>query len=132
MRRTWTNGELVGTNACFTLPGQDDFYNTEPFGDEEPVPPSAIPPTTRGFYNEEFPPLNLEADCKFPRVAFCTCLGCRTIIDVRVFPLDEDRRLELARLDREVDTPDSVISSSSPECIMPHTPVRFAGKFAFP
>jgi hypothetical protein len=34
----------------------------------------------------------------------------------------------MARADREADTPDSVISSSSPECIMPHTPVRFAGK----
>ena len=63
--RTWVNGELVGTYGSFTLPGQDDHYNTEPFGDEEPLPPSAVPPTTRGFYNEEFSPLNLEADCKF-------------------------------------------------------------------
>lgn len=30
-------------------------------------------------------------------------------------------------MDRELDTPDSVISSSSPECIIPHTPSRFTG-----
>jgi hypothetical protein len=77
------SGDLVGTFGSATLPGQDNHYDTEPFGDEEPLPPSAVPPTTRGFYNEEFSPLNLEADCKF--FATCTlpamltilvCVGC--------------------------------------------------------
>lgn len=44
--------------------GRDDYYNTDPFGDEEPLSPSVLPSTTRGFYNEEFSPLNLEADCE--------------------------------------------------------------------
>lgn len=62
--RAWVNGELSGVYGAFVLPGQNDAYNTDPFGDEEPLTPSAVPPTTRGFYNEEFSPLNLEADCK--------------------------------------------------------------------
>lgn len=63
--RNWVNGELTGTYGNFSLPGQNDAYNTVPFGDEEPLSPSAVPPTTRGFYNEEFSPLNLDADCMF-------------------------------------------------------------------
>ncbi len=42
---------------------------------------------------------------------------------------DEEKRLEVARLERETETPDSVVSSSSPECIMPHAPVRFVGMY---
>lgn len=59
------NGELTGNFGSSTLSGHDDCYNTDPFGDEEPSSPSAVPSTTRGFYNEEFSPLNLEADCEY-------------------------------------------------------------------
>lgn len=43
------------------------------------------------------------------------------------FTLADDRTLELLRYERDADTPDSIVSSSSPECIVPHVPTRFAG-----
>lgn len=123
------NGELVCVNGILRVTGHDDVYNAEPFGDDEPVSPSAVPSTTRGFYNEEFSPLNLEADCKRREcLNFKVTITCEKIlINFLIYRVDEDRRLELARIDRELDTPDSVVSSSSPECIIPRVPARFAG-----
>lgn len=62
--RTWVNGELTGTYGSLRVPKRNDYYNTEPFGDEELIPQPAVSPPTNDFYNVELPPLNLEADCK--------------------------------------------------------------------
>ena len=61
--RNWSNGDLIMVNDDLCVPGHDNYYNTEPFGDIEPRDPFELPPNTRGFYSEEFSPLNLEADC---------------------------------------------------------------------
>lgn len=56
-------GDLVGLNGSSTLPGISDHYNTQPFGELEPLPPQQPASTQRGFYDQEFPPLKLD-DCK--------------------------------------------------------------------
>uniref|UniRef100_A0A1B6CMU8 Histone-lysine N-methyltransferase n=1 Tax=Clastoptera arizonana TaxID=38151 RepID=A0A1B6CMU8_9HEMI len=95
-------GELKGVYGAAAIPSESDYYNTQPFGDLLPVPPQSTPSTQRGFYNEEFAPLKLD-----------------TIKD----DLDE-RKLEFNR-DRDNDTPDTIVSSSSPEIFVPETPVRY-------
>lgn len=80
-------GDLTGTYGNAVVPGFTDFYSTKPHGDEDPLP--EIPPvsTQRGFYDQEFPPIRFDSE--------------------------EDRRFDLFARD---DTPESVLSSSSPEC----------------
>ncbi|XP_014291793.1 histone-lysine N-methyltransferase 2C isoform X5 [Halyomorpha halys] len=96
-------GELRGIYGSAYLPHENDHYNTLPFGDLPPKAPST-PATQRGFYNEEFAPLKLHtAKDDF-----------------------DDRKYDYNR-DRDNDTPDTIISSSSPECIMPEFHPRFPG-----
>ncbi|XP_075232135.1 uncharacterized protein LOC142330615 [Lycorma delicatula] len=97
-------GELKGKYGVAVLPTEADHYNTEPYGDLPPLPPQPPPSTQRGFYNEEFAPLKLD-----------------TMKDEF-----DDRKFDMSR-DRDNDTPDTIISSSSPECILPETPIRFPG-----
>lgn len=61
---SWKPGELRGLYGKAFIPGVSDYYTTEPFGDEMPLPPQPQPSTQRGFYNEEFAPLKLDTDCK--------------------------------------------------------------------
>lgn len=57
-------GELIGTYGKARVTGISDHYNTQPFGELEPLPP--LPPVSsiRSFYDQEFPPLRLD-DCKY-------------------------------------------------------------------
>ncbi|XP_060525404.1 histone-lysine N-methyltransferase 2C-like [Cylas formicarius] len=81
-------GDLVGTYGNAMVPGYSDFYSTTPYGDEEPLPEKPPPSTQRGFYDQEFPLIR--------------------------FDNDDEKKFDL--FSRE-DTPDSVVSSSSPECV---------------
>lgn len=53
-------GDLIGTYGSGSLPGISDHYNTQPFGELDPLPPQQPPTTQRGFYDQEFPPLKLD------------------------------------------------------------------------
>ncbi|XP_024080404.1 histone-lysine N-methyltransferase 2D-like isoform X6 [Cimex lectularius] len=96
-------GELRGSYGQAYLPSENDHYNTLPFGDLPPRAPTT-PSTQRGFYNEEFAPLKLHST----KDEF------------------DDRKYDYNR-DRDNDTPDTIISSSSPECVMPDFPTKFPG-----
>lgn len=98
-----TSGELSGTYGNAELPNQSDFYNTKPFGTldskTEPAPVS----TQRGFYDQEFLPIKFEEE-------------------------DHHRsKYEMLAKDRDIDTPETILNSSSPECVMPAQSSRFPG-----
>lgn len=57
-------GDLTGSYGAANFPGMSDHYNTQPFGELDPLPPQQPPSTQRGFYDQEFPPLKLD-DCEF-------------------------------------------------------------------
>lgn len=92
-------GELNGHYGYAIVPGTNDFYSTKPYGEEDPLPEKPAPSTQRLFYDQEFPPIR--------------------------FDLDDDRKLELFCRDNE--SPDSIVSSSSPECIFVDSPIQFPG-----
>jgi histone-lysine N-methyltransferase MLL3 len=56
-------GDLIGAYGNARLTGISDHYNTQPFGEFEPLPPLPVVSTQRSFYDQEFPPLKLD-DCK--------------------------------------------------------------------
>lgn len=91
-------GDLIGAYGNALLPGYSDFYHTKPYGDEEPLPEKPPASTQRGFYDQEFPLIRFETD--------------------------EDKKFDL--FCRE-DTPDSIVSSSSPECVQIEPPHKFLG-----
>ncbi|RZC33964.1 histone-lysine N-methyltransferase 2C-like [Asbolus verrucosus] len=91
-------GELKGDYGNAVVPGYSDFYNTHPYGDAEPLPEKPPASTQRGFYDQEFPLIKFDAD--------------------------EDKRFDM--FCRE-DSPDSVISSSSPECPFMEPSHKFLG-----
>lgn len=96
------NGELVGKYSNASLPNVSDFYNTEPFGCKEPIvelPPSS---TQRGFYDQEFSPLKFDEE-------------------------EHRSKYDLLIKDRDVDTPDTIVGSSSPECTEIERQVCFPG-----
>ncbi|CAH1993564.1 unnamed protein product [Acanthoscelides obtectus] len=86
-------GELVGSYGNAELPGFTDYYNTKPYGDLEALPEKPAASTQRGFYDQEFPLIK--------------------------FDTDDDKKFDL--FCRE-DTPDTVLSSSSPECFRSESP----------
>jgi len=96
-------GELKGSYGNATY-NDTDHYNTVPYGELLPNPPPSTPSTQRGFYNEEFSPLRLNS--------------CKDDFD--------DRKHELSR-DRDNDTPDTIVSSSSPELVIPEPFIRYPG-----
>lgn len=57
-------GDLTGSYGTAHLSGLSDHYNTQPFGELDPLPPQQPPSTQRGFYDQEFPPLKLD-DCEY-------------------------------------------------------------------
>lgn len=93
-------GDLTGVYGHAQIPNVADFYNTKPFGVKIP-PPEIVPPSTqRGFYDQEFPPIKFE---------------------------NEDRcRYDYVK-DRDLDSPDTIVSTSSPECVRWESPIHFPG-----
>lgn len=94
-------GDLIGSYGSATLPGVSDHYNTQPFGELEPLPPQQPASTQRGFYDQEFPPLKLDDS--------------------------DDKKENSLSMNRDVDSPDTIVSSSSPECVIPEFIHRFPG-----
>ena len=112
----YRQGVLEGTEGNATVKNIPDYYNTQPFGDKLPlVTPAKTVPTQRGFYIHEFTP---------PKIGL---------------PLDEyqepdavtnnttNRPTPVPTPTRDADSPDTVLSSSSPECILPESPIPFKG-----
>ncbi|VVD00696.1 unnamed protein product [Leptidea sinapis] len=83
-------GDLVGEFGNAKIPNVADYYNTKPFGDEEPIPEKPPASTQRGFYDQEFQPILFEED-------------------------PEEKKLEFICKERDTDTPDTIVSCSSPE-----------------
>nr|XP_045609496.1 histone-lysine N-methyltransferase 2C-like isoform X5 [Procambarus clarkii] len=111
----YRQGVLEGSEGHATIKNITDYYNTQPFGDKLPiVTPAKTAPTQRGFYIHEFTP---------PKIGL---------------PLDEypgegdsvsgsNRPTPALTPTRDADSPDTVLSSSSPECILPESPLPFKG-----
>lgn len=83
-------GDLVGEFGNAKIPNVADYYNTKPFGDEEPLPEKPTASTQRGFYDQEFQPIIFDED-------------------------PEDKKLDFICKERDTDTPDTIVSCSSPE-----------------
>ncbi|XP_072939829.1 uncharacterized protein [Epargyreus clarus] len=83
-------GDLVGEFGNAKIPNVGDYYNTKPFGDEEPLPEKPPSSTQRGFYDQEFQPIMFDED-------------------------PEDKKLDFICKERDTDTPDTIVSCSSPE-----------------
>lgn len=103
-------GELRGGYGVARLPNIADHYNTRPFGDLAPLPPQPPVTTQRGFYDQEFTTIKFGSDH----------LGER-----------EERRGDNLSRDRDTESPDTIVSSSSPECVMPETPPKYPGTLFF-
>lgn len=109
------NGMLKGSYGSAFLPGTSDYYNTKPFGDAEPVVPVQSTTTTaggsgqRGFYHQEFawPRLDWRSTAEESRSRSSS--SCSVLIDSR----------------EGADSPDTVVSSSSPECVLPEPVARY-------
>ncbi|KAI8424058.1 hypothetical protein MSG28_002687 [Choristoneura fumiferana] len=95
-------GDLVGEFGNAKIPNVADYYNTKPFGDDEPLPEKPPASTQRGFYDQEFQPIVFEDDT-------------------------EDKKLDFICKERDTDTPDSIVSCSSPECLEIEPVNRFPG-----
>ncbi|XP_068631112.1 histone-lysine N-methyltransferase 2C-like isoform X2 [Battus philenor] len=95
-------GDLTGEFGNAKIPNVADYYNTKPFGDEEPLPEKSPASTQRGFYDQEFLPIIFDED-------------------------PEDKKLDFICKERDTDTPDSIISCSSPEGFEIEPADRFPG-----
>lgn len=98
-------GELNGTYGKGELSFISDFYNTKPFGILEPKPEKTATSTQRGFYDQEFPPIKFDEEEK----------------------THHRNKYDILGKDRDIDTPHTVVSSSSPECVTIKNPNRFPG-----
>ncbi|KAK7078606.1 Lysine Methyltransferase 2D [Halocaridina rubra] len=108
-------GILEGCEGQASIKNIVDYYNTQPFGDKLPiVTPAKTGPTQRGLYIHEFTP---------PKIGL---------------PLDEYQEPEVSvggsnrptpapTPTRDADSPDTILSSSSPECVLPESPIPFKG-----
>lgn len=97
------NFEIKGTYGNCFVSSIGDYYTTIPFGEKEKPPPGSPLSTQRGFYDQEFSVINLVND-------------------------SEEKRLEtllLGNRERDTDSPDTVISSSSPECMLYDPPCLY-------
>lgn len=86
-------GDLTGQFGKGQLPNKSDFYSTRPFGSDPPKPQPKPQPTHRGFYFQEF---------ATPKMG--------TFED----KIRNDNRTPSPI--RETNTPDTIVSASSPEC----------------
>ncbi|XP_042908867.1 histone-lysine N-methyltransferase 2C isoform X4 [Parasteatoda tepidariorum] len=98
------DNQLKGRLGCSTIPGQNDIYSYHPYTNEHPPSLSILPPSSppyRGFYNQEFPGMN------------------KAIEKNEIDTLLKSSELESSnKIFRDAGSPDTVISSSSPEsCI---------------
>lgn len=98
-----SSGELSGSYGKGELANISDFYNTKPFGVLEAKSEQAPVSTQRGFYDQEFPPIKFEEE--------------------------EHHRSkhDLLARDRDIDTPETIVCSSSPECVMSAPLCRYPG-----
>lgn len=95
-------GDLIGEFGTARIPNVADFYNAKPFGEEEPIPEKPPVSTQRGFYDQEFSPIRLDTD-------------------------SDEKKLDFLCKERDVDTPDTIVSSSSPESWLWDDPNPFPG-----
>lgn len=95
-------GDLVGEFGNAKIPNVADYYNTKPFGEQEPLPEKPPASTQRGFYDQEFQPIMFDDD-------------------------PDDKKLDFICKERDTDTPDSIVSCSSPEYFEMEPPNRFPG-----
>lgn len=96
------SGDLKGDYGAAELPNIPDHYNTKPFGCRSPLAETQNTSTHYGFYDQEFSPIK--------------------------FHNEDDHRSKYDFLkDREIETPDTIISSSSPECVVQESPPNFPG-----
>lgn len=95
-------GDLTGSFGSAEIPNIADFYNTKPFGENEPIPEKPPVSTQRGFYDQEFSPIRLDNDL-------------------------DDKKMEFICKERDVETPDTIVSSSSPECCLRECSNQFPG-----
>lgn len=93
-------GDLTGEFGNAKIPNVADYYNTKPFGEEEPLPEKPPASTQRGFYDQEFQPIMFDDDL-------------------------DDKKLDFICKERDTDTPDSIVSCSSPECLDIDSPNKF-------
>ena len=105
-------GVLEGQEGAMIVKNMMDYYDTQPFGNKLPVitPMKSGPP--KGFYNQEFTPpkIGLPLDDHLSDCDISTGLSRPT-----------------SAATREADSPDTVLTSSSPECVMPESPPPFRG-----
>lgn len=101
-RESRLTGRLIAEYGRAELAGTADYYNTKPFGAKSPITEQHSSSTHYGFYDQEFSPIK--------------------------FSNDDDYQAKLEFLkERDIDTPDTIISSSSPECVLNDSPPNFPG-----
>lgn len=96
------SGELKNKFGIAEFDNIADHYNTKPFGCKSPVSQPNNPSTHYGFYDQEFSPIKFSND-------------------------DENRSKYDFLKERDIETPDTIISSSSPECVVQDSPSHFPG-----
>ena len=116
------HGLLKGSYGSASLTGVSDYFNTKPLGDAAPIVPTtpappAVQPSVggagsqRGFYHQEFGwPTRWEQNHHHHSLeaASRSSSSCSMLLDRE-----------------QCDTPDTVVSSSSPECVLPEPVQRF-------
>lgn len=113
------NGELMGSYGKAELPSVSDVYNSKPFGALNRKPEQLGPSNQRGFYDQEFPPIIFEDEEQQNN-------------QLQLSQQQQQQRskyemMHLAMKERDIDTPDTIISSSSPECPMGETNYQYPG-----
>ncbi|XP_067143136.1 histone-lysine N-methyltransferase 2C-like isoform X4 [Centruroides vittatus] len=106
--------QLRGSYGHSCLPSQGDFYSTYPFGSNPPTPPASLPPTPppfRNYYSQEFSHRSRD----------------RGRIDIPASLPTPPPYLDSQRIIRDSDSPDTIISSSSPECVFSDTFLKWPG-----
>lgn len=96
------SGDLNGEYGNAELPTVSDHYNTKPFGCKSPLSEQHNSSTHYGFYDQEFSPIKFSSE-------------------------DENRNKYDFLKERDIETPDTIISSSSPECVVRESPLNFPG-----
>lgn len=100
--RVLVSGDLKNGYGRAELENTSDHYNTKPFGCKSPLAEQHNSSTHYGFYDQEFSPIKFNTD-------------------------DENRCKYEFLKERDIETPDTIISSSSPECVIQDSPSNFPG-----
>lgn len=96
-------GDLKNEYGRAELENVADHYNTKPFGCKSPVSEQYSASTHYGFYDQEFSPIKFSSS-------------------------DDEHCSKYDFLkERDIETPDTIISSSSPECVIQDSPSHFPG-----